>query len=318
MTRIFVTGGAGYIGAIATHQLLESGYDVTVFDDLSTGHRDAVDNRAQFVMASLLDEDALKKAIEGAHAVMHFAGKSLVGESVEKPDFYKKVNVEGSKNVLSAMRSAGVKKIVFSSSAATYGEPTESPITEESETLPTNPYGLSKLTVDKLLAERAIADGFAACSLRYFNVAGALNTGKKWLGERHDPETHLIPKVLEATENNPLKIFGNDWPTSDGTCVRDYIHVVDLIEAHVSALKNLDENGHSIINIGSGGGYSVSEVVTTAGNVLGREIPVQIDSRRAGDPAILVASIEKAKKELSWSPTRSLESMIRDSFQSSM
>ena len=313
MSHVLVTGGAGYIGSIAAFQLLEAGHDVTIFDDLSTGHLESIDSRARFVEASLLDISKLRGAMSGCDSVMHFGGKSLVGESVAKPELYMQINVEGSRNVLDAMKSEGVSRIVFSSSAATYGEPSAAPISEDYEALPTNPYGVTKLRVDELLSERARVDGFAATSLRYFNVAGALNTGSKWLGEFHNPETHLIPKVLQATVSNPLKVFGNDWPTPDGTCIRDYVHVVDLIEAHITALGQLVNPGHCIINLGSGSGYSVQEVISAAEKILGRSIPTEIDSRRAGDPAVLVASIEKAQKELNWSPTRSLESMIQDS-----
>jgi UDP-glucose 4-epimerase len=209
-----------------------------------------------------------------------------------------------------------VKKIVFSSTAATYGEPREVPITETSITDPTNPYGASKLKVDNLLTARAASDGIAAISLRYFNVAGALQTADGWLAERHNPETHLIPNVLRADDSTPLKIFGTDWPTPDHTCVRDYIHVVDLIEAHIRALTALVEGQHEIINLGSGDGYSVRQVIDTASKVIGTTIPAIEVDRRAGDPAVLIASVEKAKSFLNWIPTRNMEAMINDAYQS--
>jgi UDP-glucose 4-epimerase len=314
MSKILVTGGAGYIGSTAVAMLLEAGFEVSVIDDLSMGHRDAVDPRADFTEGSILDISAVRAAITGCDAVIHFAGKSLVGESVEKPDLYMHVNVAGSTVLLDVMKEVGVKKIVFSSSAATYGEPRETPITESSPTDPTNPYGLSKLKVDHLLTERAEHDGIAAISLRYFNVAGALKTPSGWLAERHSPETHLIPNVINATDAHPLKIFGTDWPTPDRTCMRDYIHVIDLIEAHIRALEALIPGTHRIINLGSGDGYSVRQVVASASKVTGHTIPVEEVERRAGDPAVLVASISRAAELLSWKPTRNLEAMISDAY----
>ena len=312
MSRILVTGGAGYVGSTAVAILVERGYEVVVFDDLSMGHADAVDPRATFVEGSLLDPDALRNALAGCEAVIHFAGKSLVGESVEKPDLYHHVNVDGTQNLLDAMAIHGIDRIVFSSSAATYGQPVDDPITEESATAPTNPYGASKLAIDKMISAR----GISAISLRYFNVAGAYESTNGWLAERHNPETHLIPLVLRATEANPLKIFGTDWDTKDGTCIRDYVHVVDLIEAHILALGALKPHVHEIVNLGSGGGYSVREVISAATKVLGREVPAIESPRRAGDPGTLVASIVKAKALLGWEPTRDLETMISDTVKS--
>ena len=312
MTRILVTGGAGYVGSTATAILADRGYEVVVFDDLSMGHADAVDPRATFIEGTLLDPDALRAALVGCEAVIHFAGKSLVGESVEKPDLYHHVNVDGTANLLDAMSIHGIDKIVFSSSAATYGQPVDDPITEESAAAPTNPYGASKLEIDKMITAR----GISAISLRYFNVAGAYKSANGWLAERHNPETHLIPLVLRATAENPLKIFGTDWDTKDGTCIRDYVHVVDLIEAHILALGALKPHVHEIVNLGSGGGYSVREVISVASKVLGREVPAVESPRRVGDPGTLVASIVKAKSLLGWEPTRDLETMISDAVSS--
>ena len=312
MSRILVTGGAGYVGSTAVALLVERGYEVVVFDDLSMGHADAVDPRATFVEGSLLDPDALRNALAGCESVIHFAGKSLVGESVEKPELYHHVNVDGTQNLLDAMAIHGIDRIVFSSSAATYGQPVDDPITEESLAAPTNPYGASKLAIDKMIS----ASGMSAISLRYFNVAGAYESSNGWLAERHNPETHLIPLVLRATEANPLKIFGTDWDTKDGTCIRDYVHVVDLIEAHILALGALKPHVHEIVNLGSGGGYSVREVISAATKVLGREVPAIESPRRAGDPGTLVASIVKAKALLGWEPTRDLETMISDTVKS--
>jgi len=313
--RILVTGGAGYIGSAATAILIEKGYEVTVLDDCSTGHADSVDSRAKFIQGSLLDLHAIRAALSGCEAVIHFGAKSLVGESVEKPELYREVNVGGTQNLLAEMALTGITKLVFSSTAATYGQPKSSPITEDAETFPTNPYGQTKLEVDQIITG-ATADGLAAISLRYFNVAGASKSSSGWLAERHNPETHLIPNVLSATTSNPLKVFGNDWPTPDGTCIRDYVHVVDLIEAHIIALQKVKMGNHRIINLGSGSGYSVAQVIAAAEKVVGREIPYENSPRRAGDPAVLVADISRAKTELGWTPTRTLEQMVSDTWES--
>jgi len=313
--RVLVTGGAGYIGSVATAILLERGFEVTVLDDCSTGHRDAVSKDAKFIEGSILDSQAVATALLDCEAVLHFAAKSLVGESVEKPDLYFDVNVNGTRNLLDQMSMAKISKLVFSSTAATYGEPEIIPITEEANTKPTSPYGTTKLAVDQLITEQA-ESGLAAISLRYFNVAGALKSKSGWLAERHNPETHLIPNLLRSTADKPLKIFGNDWPTKDGTCIRDYIHVVDLIDAHILAIENLAPGQHKIINLGSGGGYSVTEVVTAAIKVLGKEIPTEITSRRAGDPAVLIADISLAATALNWSPSRDIEKMVSDTWES--
>lgn len=313
--RVLVTGGAGYIGSVATAILLERGFEVTVLDDCSTGHRDAVSKDAKFIEGSILDSQAVATALLDCEAVLHFAAKSLVGESVEKPDLYFDVNVNGTRNLLDQMSMAKISKLVFSSTAATYGEPEIIPITEAANTKPTSPYGTTKLAVDQLITEQA-KSGLAAISLRYFNVAGAFKSKSGWLAERHNPETHLIPNLLRSTADKPLKIFGNDWPTKDGTCIRDYIHVVDLIDAHILAIENLAPGQHKIINLGSGGGYSVTEVVTAASKVLGKEIPIEITSRRAGDPAVLIADISLAATALYWSPSRDIEKMVSDTWES--
>jgi len=225
------------------------------------------------------------------------------------------VNVTGTRNLLAEMAKAKIAKLVFSSTAATYGEPDVIPITESATTKPTSPYGETKLAVDQMISEEA-KSGLAAISLRYFNVAGALETGSGWLAERHNPETHLIPNLLRATAEKPLKIFGDDWQTKDGTCIRDYIHVVDLIEAHILALESLTSGEHKIINLGSGGGYSVAEVVSAASKVLGRIVPVEVGARRSGDPAVLIADISLAAEILNWKPKRDIESMVRDTWES--
>ena len=313
--RVLVTGGAGYIGSVATAILLERGFDVTVLDDCSSGHRDAVSSQAKFIEGSVLNPESIALALADCSAVFHFAAKSLVGESVEKPDLYFDVNVNGTRNLLDQMAKAKISKLVFSSTAATYGEPEVIPITEGSKTKPTSPYGTTKLAVDQMITEEA-KSGLAAVSLRYFNVAGAYKSKSGWLAERHNPETHLIPNLLWSTLEKPIKIFGDDWPTKDGTCIRDYIHVVDLIDAHILALENLASGQHKIVNLGSGGGYSVTEVVSAASKVLGRVIPTEITSRRSGDPAVLIADISLAAQFLNWAPKHGIENMVRDTWES--
>lgn len=316
MSRVLVTGGAGYIGGTTVALLLQRGFEVTVLDDCSTGHADSVPAAATFYQGSILDGEVVRKALTGCDAVIHFAAKSLVGESVEKPDLYRNNNIGGSQVLFDEMDGAGITRIVVSSSAATYGDSKVQPILETHKAHPTNPYGETKLAVDNLLSDLCAEENFAAISLRYFNVAGAMKVDSGWLTERHNPETHLIPNVLKATADKPLKIFGTDWDTKDGTCIRDYVHVVDLADAHLRALDALKAGTHEIINLGSGGGYSVREVVTTSSKVVGYEIPAVEVDRRAGDPAVLIASIEKAKSMLGWEPTRDLESMISDAYQS--
>lgn len=314
--HVLVTGGTGYIGSTAVEILLTKGYQISILDDCSTGHADTAPAGVTFIQGSLLNAGDLAQALVGVNAVMHFAGKSLVGESVEKPDLYQQVNVQGSRNLLDEMHKSGVTKIVFSSSAATYGEPEQVPILESAPTNPTNPYGATKLEIDQMIAAEAASRGIAAASLRYFNVAGAYKSARGWLAERHNPETHLIPNVLRSTKETPVKIFGTDWPTSDGTCVRDYVHVVDLIDAHIKALESLQPGKHEIYNLGSGDGYSVRQVVTAASKAVGHEIPTLDSPRRAGDPAVLIADINKAKTKLGWIPNRGIESMVADTLAS--
>lgn len=314
--RVLVTGGTGYIGSTAVESLVHNGIEVSVLDDCSTGHADAIPPGTRFIQGSLLNPSDVSEALTDCDAVMHFAGKSLVGESVEKPDLYHSVNVDGTRILLDEMYKQNIRKIVFSSSAATYGEPKVVPILENSETKPTNPYGETKLAIDHMLSAEAASRDISAASLRYFNVAGALKTQRGWLAERHNPETHLIPNVLRSTSNNPVKIFGTDWPTPDGTCIRDYVHVIDLIEAHIKALNTLGSSGHEIYNLGSGSGYSVREVVAAASRAKAAQIPFVDSPRRAGDPAVLVADISKAKTKLNWEPTRDLQMMVSDTLDS--
>jgi UDP-glucose 4-epimerase len=314
--HVLVTGGAGYIGSTAVDILLLQGYKISVLDDCSTGHADSVPAGIDFIRGSILDSDDVANALRGCDAVMHFAGKSLVGESLKQPDLYRKVNVAGTRILLDEMHKSGVKKLVFSSSAATYGEPKRVPIREDAPTQPTNPYGETKLEVDQMISAEAKSRGIAAISLRYFNVAGAHESKHGWLAERHDPETHLIPSVLRSTKDKPVEIYGADWPTEDGTCVRDYVHVVDLIDAHIKALKSIKPGLHEIYNLGSGDGYSVRVVIAAASKAAGHEIPTVESPRRAGDPAVLIADISKAKENLDWAPTHGIERIVADTLKS--
>jgi len=297
--RVLVAGGAGYIGSVVTAALLADGHEVTVLDDLSTGHADAVPSGAVFVEASLHDS-APVLAEARPEAVLHFAAKSLVGASQQQPGEYWYTNVGGTLALLEAMRAADCRRIVFSSTAATYGEPEQVPIREDAPTRPTNTYGATKLAVDTMLTSYAVAHGFAAVSLRYFNVAGAAHG----LGERHATETHLIPIALQVAsgEREFLTVYGEDYPTPDGTCIRDYIHVGDLAVAHLLALPAPAAGEHRIYNLGNGQGFSVREVVAAVRAVTGHPIPVVAGDRRAGDPARLVAASDRIRADLGWAP----------------
>src|SRR6266478_1909991 len=300
--KILVTGGAGYIGSVVAEELIKAGHEVVVYDNLSYGHRAAVQSPAEFVAADLLDGETLCRVLreQAIEAVMHMAAYALVGESVTHPAKYYQNNLVAGLSLLNAMRECGVKRLVFSSTCATYGEPATVPIDESLPNNPTNPYGESKLAFERALKWFDGAYGLRYASLRYFNAAGATER----CGEMHDPETHLIPLVLQAAAGvrEDVQIFGDDYPTRDGTCVRDYIHIVDLADAHILALGILDDRS-AIYNLGCGGaGYTVREVIDTAREITGREIKARVVPRRPGDPAVLIASSEKIKRELGWEP----------------
>ncbi len=307
--RVLVTGGAGYIGSHMTQLLLERGHDVVVIDDLSGGHRDAVLPGATFVQASVADAAAVAGAAAGVDAVVHFAGRIQVGESVTAPRKYFHDNLVASLELLDAVIDAGVRHFVFSSTAAVYGDPENTPIPESHPLRPVNPYGETKLAFERALASYGRAYGAAWAALRYFNAAGAHGG----LRERHDPETHLIPLAIAAAKGSgpPLRVFGTDWPTPDGTCVRDYVHVRDLALAHLTVIEEL-RAGHEVgaVNLGTQHGSSVREVIAAVEAATGKKVPVVDGPRRAGDPAVLVASAERARSLLGWSAKASLQEIV--------
>lgn len=316
MKTILVAGGAGYIGSHMVALLVERGYDVVVTDNLCTGHRQAVKG-AELCVGDVRDREFLDRvftdhAIDG---VINFAAFSLVGESVTNPLKYYGNNVAGAQSMLETMVKHGVDKIVFSSTAATYGEPEKQPIEETDRTQPTNPYGESKLAIEGMLKWCSRAYGIKYAALRYFNAAGS-NTDVG-IGEDHDPESHLIPLVMKTAlgQRSHIGIFGEDYPTADGTCIRDYIHVRDLAEAHLLALEYLDRGGESgPFNLGNGAGYSVKEIIDAARRITGKDIPAKAEERRAGDPSVLIASNRKASQVLGWKPSRGLDQIIADAW----
>ncbi|MFC4714231.1 UDP-glucose 4-epimerase GalE [Planococcus dechangensis] len=315
---VLVLGGAGYIGSHAVYQLIEQGESVVVVDNLETGHRKAVHPEAIFYQGDIRNADFLNEVFEkeAISEVVHFAANSLVGESMENPIKYFDNNVYGTQVLLKAMIDHDVKKIVFSSTAATYGEPEAVPITETMPTNPGNAYGETKLTMEKMMKWTALAHGLKFVSLRYFNVAGARETAE--IGEDHRPESHLVPLILQTAlgQRAEITVFGDDYNTPDGTCIRDYVHVEDLIRAHLLALDYLKQGGESdIFNLGSSQGFSVNEMISAARAVTGKEIPVKVGPRRAGDPSVLIASSDKARKVLGWNPDfTSVTKIIEDAW----
>jgi UDP-glucose 4-epimerase len=312
--KLLVTGGAGYIGSIVASHLLGGGHEVVVLDNLERGHREAVPPGAELVVADLLDRDAVDRTMAaGFDGVLHFAALALVGESVTHPERYYRTNVGGTLNLLEAMVVSGVGRLVFSSTCAVYGEPDEVPISESAPPRPVNAYGASKLAVDGMIGDFCRAHELGAVSLRYFNVAGA--SGEQ--GEDHEPETHLIPNVLRAAlgVNECVEVYGTDYPTPDGTAIRDYIHIEDLSAAHLLALSGVRGGEHQIFNLGNGNGFSVREVIAAAETVTARSIPVREAPRRPGDPPQLVAASQRIRSELGWEPQKaSLEEMVGDAW----
>ncbi|MGN2637075.1 UDP-glucose 4-epimerase GalE [Nocardia takedensis] len=311
--RLLVTGGAGYVGGVCARVLLEQGHDVVVVDDLSTGNADGVPEGARFVQGDVAEAAPALLRAESFDGVLHFAAQSLVGESVQQPEKYWHGNVVKTLELLEAMRHSGTGRLVFSSTAAVYGEPDRVPITEDAPTRPTNPYGASKLAIDHAITSYAIAHGLAATSLRYFNVAGAYGG----LGENRVVETHLIPLVLQVAlgHRKAISVFGTDWPTHDGTAVRDYIHIRDLAQAHLLALDTAEAGVHRIYNLGSGTGFSVRDVISACERVTGLPIAAQDAPRRPGDPAVLIASSARAVQELGWLPVHNdLDEIVSDAW----
>lgn len=315
--KLLVTGGAGFVGSVVTSLLLDAGHEVVILDDLSTGHAVAIPPGARLIEGRIHEVigDVATPDFDG---VLHFAAFIAAGESVGDPAKYWDNNLIGSLRLIDAVRAAGIPRMVFSSTANVYGDPDDVPIAETAATRPPNPYAGSKLAVDHALRDESIAHRLGAVSLRYFNVAGAhVTPGGSMIGERHDPETHLIPIALQVAhgDRDSLPLFGDDYPTPDGTCVRDYIHVSDLAEAHLLALESIEPGTHRIFNLGNGAGFSNREVVDVVRDVTGHPIPVVVQPRRAGDPAVLVASADRARHELGWKPSKpSLATIVRDAW----
>jgi UDP-glucose 4-epimerase len=314
--KLLITGGAGYIGSVISSYFLDRNYQVNIIDDLSSGSLDNIDQRAFFFKGSILDTSLLRESMQGVTTVLHFAAKSLVGESVSNSDLYYKVNIQGTKNILDQMKVMQIDRIIFSSTCAVYGQPKEVPISEKSTTDPISPYGISKLKADELLTEIAESDQLAALSFRFFNISGSyMNSLGRWVNESRQIETHLIPNLIHSVNGTDFKVFGLDYPTPDGSCIRDYLHVIDLARAYELALGHLKKSEHRIINLGSGVGRSVLEIIAITEEVVGSKIEISLAKSRAGDPAILVADIELAKKLLDWQPEFTAKQIIQSSWE---
>ena len=319
--KILVTGGAGFIGSVISSYLLDNDYDVVVIDDLSTSNKNALDERVTFYQGSIFDESILIKALTGTNAVIHCAAKSIVEESVIKPELYEKVNYQGTKVLLDVMLQTGVNKIIFSSTAAVYGEAKTQPISENAALSALNPYGQSKIKCEEEIGRR-VTEGISAITFRYFNVAGSYkNNLDKVFFENHENESHLIPKILnklnKSNKEVNVDIYGDKLQTPDGSCIRDYLHIKDLAHAHLLALNKLTKSEHQIINLGSGKGYSVFEVIDQIDKSVGVKLNRNICPPRSGDPAVLLADISRAKEKLGWQPKLGLSEIILDSWQGS-
>ena len=319
--KILITGGAGFIGSVISSYLLDNEYEVAVIDDLSTGNKSALDKRATFFQGSILDKSFLATALTSVDAVIHCAAKSIVEESVKKPELYEKVNSQGTKVLLDVMSQAGISKIIFSSTAAVYGEAKTQPIPENAALSALNPYGQSKIKCEEEIGKKVV-DGLAAITFRYFNVAGSYkNSLGKVFFENHENESHLIPKILNKLNKDDkevtVDVYGDMWQTPDGSCIRDYLHIKDLAHAHLLALNKLTKGEHQIVNLGSGKGYSVFEVIDQIDKSVGVKLNRNICPTRLGDPAVLLADISKAKEVLGWQPKSGLAEIIADSWQGS-
>jgi UDP-glucose 4-epimerase len=311
--KILVTGGAGYIGSVLVNKLIDSGHQVKVIDDLSNGFKENIDESANFIEGSILDDDKLNQALDGVEAVFHLAAKIRVEEGEREPELYKKVNIEGTLNLINKCVEKKIKKLVFASTAAVYGDPEDYPVDEKSKVNPVNVYGATKLEIDQYLEKNAKSLGISSICFRFFNIGGALKTNKgNWLKIKHEGASHLIPSILHSSIEKPIFIFGNDWPTKDGTPTRDFIHVVDLVEALSKSLDKLEKPGNQIINLGTGTGTTVLEVVKSAELALKRSINYKFANRRPGDSFALVTSNKKAKEILDWNPSISLIKILID------
>jgi UDP-glucose 4-epimerase len=313
--NILVTGAAGYVGSVCAAELVKQGHYIVAFDNLTAGHRQAVVEHVQFVRGDIADREKLKRVCKKhqVQAVMHFAASALVEESVRNPHLFYRNNVSGTLSLLEVLAELKIQKLIFSSSAAVYGEPKSVPIQEDHPVCPVNPYGETKLVIERALAWYHAAYGLNCAALRYFNAAGATQD----LGEDHRPETHLLPRLLAAASdpNGSFEIYGDDYPTSDGTCIRDFVHVLDIAQAHILALHSLSKLGLRIYNVGHGKGYSIRAVVKAVEEIAGRKLDVRVGRRRPGDPAVLVASARKLARELKWKPRHSdLKNIIRSAW----
>jgi UDP-glucose 4-epimerase len=308
--KVLVTGGAGYIGSVLVTKLIESGYEVNVLDDLSTGHLESINKNAHFFQGSILDMSDLEKSMYGCDAVCHFAAKTLVAESVSKPELYMKVNLEGTENVLKTMVNLKINKLIMASTCAVY-KASDKPLNENSEIGPTNPYGNSKLKADLLISDYSSKHGISSISFRFFNAAGSYYSNSMgWLTEMHNPETHLIPNLINSSQENIFKLYGTDWETPDGTCIRDYVHVLDISNACLTAISIVNQSSHEIINLGSSIGVSVQEVINTYIEIGASNLFMENLDRRQGDSKILIADPTKAKKFLNWAPKFSLKDIV--------
>ena len=311
--KILVTGGAGYIGSVLVNKLITSGHQVKVIDDLSNGFKENIDENADFIQGSILDNDKLNQALDGVEVVFHLAAKIRVEEGEREPELYKKVNIDGTLNLINKCTEKNIKKLVFASTAAVYGDPEDYPLNEKSRVNPVNVYGATKLEIDQYLEKNATSLGISSICFRFFNIGGALKTKKgNWLKIKHEGATHLIPSILHSSSEKPLLIFGNDWPTKDGTPTRDFVHVVDLVGALIKSLNKLNTPGNQIINLGTATGSTVLEVIKSAELALKRPINYKFIGRRAGDSFALVTSNEKAKEVLGWNPNTSLVEILID------
>lgn len=314
--KVLITGGAGYIGSVAVNKFIEAGYQVNVIDDLSNGYMENIDQRANFIQGSILDKQKLNQALDGVDAVVHLAAKIRVEEGQSNPELYKQVNIAGTLNLIHMCVEKKITKFIFASTATVYGSPEIIPLTEQSQTNPINVYGTTKLEIDEFLESNSKSLGISSISLRFFNVGGALKTKEgKWLKFKHEGATHLIPNILKSSIDKPMSIYGNDWPTRDGTQIRDYVHVVDLAEALMKSLERLPEKGNQVINIGTSSGSTVLEMLAVAETSLKRKIPFKFENRRPGDCFALVTSNSKALQVIGWKPNRNVRDIFIDAEQ---